>query len=72
MAHPGEFCGVLSALTGEPSFFTLMAGQDSYLLAITKTSLYQCVGCASRTRATTDGSTLVVVTSLCVCVQHHV
>lgn len=41
VATPGEFCGVLSALTGEPSFITVMAAVHSYLIAITKTNLYQ-------------------------------
>jgi len=40
VACPGEFCGVLSALTGEPSFITIMAAVDSHLIAITKTNLY--------------------------------
>ena len=48
MACPGEFCGVLSALTGEPSFITISAAVDSHLIAITKTNLYQYVGkCAA-------------------------
>ena len=41
VATPGEFCGVLSALTGEPSFITVMAAAHSHLIAITKTNLYQ-------------------------------
>ncbi|CAI8055933.1 Patatin-like phospholipase domain-containing protein 7 [Geodia barretti] len=41
VATPGEFCGVLSALTGEPSFITVMAAVHSYLIAITKSNLYQ-------------------------------
>ena len=41
VATPGEFCGVLSALTGEPSFITIMATVHSHLIAITKTNLYQ-------------------------------
>jgi len=41
VAHPGEFCGVLSALTGEPSFIGITAAVDCHLVAITKTNLYQ-------------------------------
>ena len=41
VATPGEFCGVISALTGEPSFITVMAPVHSYLIAITKSNLYQ-------------------------------
>ena len=41
VACPGEFCGVLSALTGEPSFISIVAAGDSHLIAITKTNLYQ-------------------------------
>ncbi|XP_019852919.1 PREDICTED: patatin-like phospholipase domain-containing protein 7 isoform X2 [Amphimedon queenslandica] len=40
-AQPGEFVGVLSALTGEPSFISLKAASYSHLIAITKTNLYQ-------------------------------
>lgn len=40
VAYPGEFCGALSALTGEPSFITIKAAVDAHLIAITKTNLY--------------------------------
>ena len=40
MACPGEFCGILSALTGEPSLITITAASDSHLAAITKSNLY--------------------------------
>ena len=43
VAYPGEFCGVMSALTGEASFITISAGADCHLVAITKTNLYQYV-----------------------------
>jgi lysophospholipid hydrolase len=41
VAIPGEFVGVLSALTGEPSFISVKASTYSHLVAITKTNLYQ-------------------------------
>ena len=40
-AQPGEFVGVLSALTSESSFISLKALSYSHLIAITKTNLYQ-------------------------------
>ena len=36
---------MLSALTGEPSFISIVAAVDSHLIAITKTNLYQSVQC---------------------------
>lgn len=41
VAQPSEFVGVLSALTGEPSFITIKASAYCHLIAITKTNLYQ-------------------------------
>jgi lysophospholipid hydrolase len=38
---PGEFVGVLSALTGEPSFITTRASRNSHLVMIANTHLYQ-------------------------------
>ncbi|XP_022085231.1 neuropathy target esterase-like isoform X1 [Acanthaster planci] len=40
MARPGEFVGELAVLTGEPSFFTVRARQDCFVVAISKTSFY--------------------------------
>ena len=38
---PGEFVGVLSALTGEPSFTSAKTTQHSHLIMISKPHLYQ-------------------------------
>ena len=43
VAQPGEFVGVLSALTGEPSFISVKASSYCHLVAITKSNLYQLV-----------------------------
>ncbi|XP_038063814.1 patatin-like phospholipase domain-containing protein 7 isoform X2 [Patiria miniata] len=40
VARPGEFVGELAVLTGEPSFFTVRARQDCFVVAISKTSFY--------------------------------
>ncbi|XP_033643648.1 neuropathy target esterase-like isoform X2 [Asterias rubens] len=40
LARPGEFVGELAVLTGEPSFFTVKARQDCFVVAISKTSFY--------------------------------
>ena len=41
LARPGEFVGELAVLTGEPSFFTVKARQDCFVVAISKTSFYR-------------------------------
>ena len=41
VARPGEFVGELAVLTGEPSFFTVKARQDCFVVAISKTSFYR-------------------------------
>jgi len=40
VAYAGELIGVLSVLTGEPSFFTVRAAVDSRVLSIKKTDFY--------------------------------
>jgi len=40
VAYAGELIGVLSVLTGEPSFFTIRAAVDSRLIRIKKTDFY--------------------------------
>lgn len=40
VAHAGELIGVLSVLTGEPSFFTIRAAVDSRVIRIKKTDFY--------------------------------
>ena len=40
VAYPGELIGVLSVLTGEPSFFTVRAAVDSRIICIKKTDFY--------------------------------
>ena len=40
IAQPSEFVGVLSALTGEPSFISVKAASYCHLIAITKANLY--------------------------------
>ncbi|CAH1271621.1 PNPLA7 [Branchiostoma lanceolatum] len=40
VSHSGELVGVLAALTGEPSFFSVKAKHDSRVVAITKSNFY--------------------------------
>ncbi|XP_078685260.1 patatin-like phospholipase domain-containing protein 7 isoform X2 [Branchiostoma floridae x Branchiostoma belcheri] len=40
VSHSGELVGVLATLTGEPSFFSVKAKQDSRVVAITKSNFY--------------------------------
>jgi len=40
VAYAGELIGALSVLTGEPSFFTVRAAVDSYVVCIKKTDFY--------------------------------
>ena len=39
--EPGEIIDVLAVLTGEPSFFTMRAKTDAFMVVITKKDFYE-------------------------------
>lgn len=47
-ASPGELTGVLSAVTGEPSFFSIRSTTYCHLICITKANLYKIMSHAPR------------------------